>query len=432
MPYDFAQRIPEIAVKDRHCGYGKSSDLIKSLSADRSYLIVLPLNTEVKRFMDRAPKDVVLIEPISTNDEDPDKRSMATHGRKRDHLRELLLGGHSIVTTHALFSDIAYLAQDGLLLGYDVMVDEVLSVAHSVTQEVMTGGAKGKGVSMQSWKGLYLDEGFASVDDKTGLVSPTDKWERKQDLPELSNTLFGMAKAQSLFAVGDNVLVWELPPILLKAVGSLTIYTFLAEGSLMAGFMRRNGIDFTHDRDLVSERKFREKAKRLLDVRDMHSINRLKFSYTGQQTMTKADHKKVSGALKNTRERLMRGVPKENIMITSAKSMWSTPAGKPGPFAIGSRLFEDTNWVPNTTRGTNNYRHCSHLIYLWDQHLNPRIAEFLGVDSQRHRDMYAVSELIQWVYRSRVRDGQPITLYLPSSRMRKLLQRWLDGDLELG
>jgi len=157
----------------------------------------------------------------------------------------------------------------------------------------------------------------------------------------------------------------------------------------------------------------------------------LKFSYTGQQTMTKADHKKVSGALKNTRERLMRGVPKENIMITSAKSMWSTPAGKPGPFAIGSRLFENTNWVPNMTRGTNDYRHCSHLIYLWDQNLNPRIAEFLGVDSQRHRDMYAISELIQWVYRSRVRDGQPITLYLPSSRMRKLLQRWLDGDLEL-
>lgn len=430
MPYDFAQRIPEIAIKDRHCGYGKSSDLIKSLSTDRSYLIVLPLKTEVKRFIDRAPKDVVLVEPISTNDEDPAKRSMATHARKRDHLRELLLGGHSIVTTHALFTDIAYLAQDGLLLGYDVVVDEVLSVAHSVTQEVMTGGANG--VSMRSWQALYIDEEFATIAPDTGMVIPTEKWERKQDLPELSNTLFSMAKAQSLFAVCDNVLVWELPPILLKAVGSLTIYTFLAEGSLMAGFMRRNKIDFTHDRDLVSERKFREKAKRLIDVRDMHSINRLKFSYTGQQTMTKADHKKVSGALKNTRERLMRGVPKENIMITSAKSMWSTPAGKPGPFAIGSRLFEDTNWVPNTTRGTNNYRHCSHLIYLWDQHLNPRIAEFLGVGSQRHRDIYAISELIQWVYRSRVRDGQPITLYLPSSRMRKLLQRWLDGDLELG
>jgi len=429
MPYDFTQRTPEITIKDRHCGYGKSTDLIASLSPDRSYLIVLPLNTEVERFKDHAPKDVVLVEPISTNDEDPAKRSMASHNRKRDHLRELLIGGHSIVTTHALFTDIAYLAQDGLLLGYDVMVDEVLSVAHSVTQEVMTGGAEG--VSMQSWKGLYIEHGFATVDPNTGMVHPTEEWERKQDLPELSNTLFSMAKAQSLFAVGDNVLVWELPPILLKAVGSLTIYTFLAEGSLMAGFMRRNGIDFTHDRDLVSERKFREEAKRLIEVRDIPSINRLKFSFTGQQTMTKADHKKVSGALKNTRERLLRGVPMENLMITSAKNMWSTPTGRPGPFAVGSRMFDGPNWVPNTTRGTNRYRHCSHLIYLWDQNLNPRIAEFLGVDSQRHRDMYAISELIQWVYRSRARDGQPIILWMPSGRMRKLFQRWLDGDLEL-
>jgi len=94
-------------------------------------------------------------------------------------------------------------------------------------------------------------------------------------------------------------------------------------------------------------------------------------------------------------------------------------------------MFDGTHWVPNTTRGTNRYRHCSHLIYLWDQNLNPRVAEFLGADTQSHRDMYAVSELIQWVYRSRVRDGEPIILWMPSGRMRRLLQRWLDGELEL-
>lgn len=428
MPFDFTKRTPEVTIKDRHCGYGKSTEMIDSLSPDRSYLIVVPLNSEVRRFIDKAPRDVNLVEPVSTRDEDPSKRATATHDRKRDHLRELLEGGHSIVTTHALFTDIAYLAHGGLLLGYDVLVDEVLSVAHSVTQEVMNSG---KGVSIQSWKGLYIEHGFATVDPDTGMVHPTDEWERKQHLPELSDTLFNMAKAESLFAVGDNVLVWELPPILLKAVGSLTIYTFLAEGSLMAGFMRRNGINFTHDRDPKSERQFREKAKRLIEVRDIPSVNRLKLSYSSQQRMTKADHKKVSGALKRIRERLLRGVPMENVMITSGKDMWFTSNGRPGPFATGSRLFESTNWVPNTTRGTNDYRHCTHLIYLWDQNLNPRIAEFLGVDSQRHRDMYAISELIQWVYRSQVRDGQPIILYLPSGRMRKLLQRWLDGDLEL-
>jgi len=422
MPFDFTKRSPTVTIKDRHCGYGKSTDLIAGLLPDRSYLIVLPLRSEVARFIQAAPID--LVEPVTTEEG-------GVHQRKRDHLRELLTGGHSIVTTHALFTDIAYLAKEGLLLGYDVMIDEVLSVAHSVTQEVLTPSAKANGVTIASWRGLYLDHGFARVDEATGMVHPTDEWERKQHLPELSANLFHMAKAESLFAIGDNVLVWELPPILLKAVGSLTVYTFLAEGSLMAGFMRRNGIDFIHDRDLASEREFRETAKRLIEVRDMPSINSLRFSYSGQQSMPKASHKKVSMALKNTRERLLRGIPKDNIMITSAKDLWSTHQGSPGPIAVESRMYDDTHWVPNTTRGTNDYRHCSHLFYLWDQHLNPRIAEFLGVDGQHNRDMYAVSELIQWVYRSRVRDGLPIVLWMPSGRMRKLLQRWLDGELEV-
>ena len=419
MPFDFSRTTTPVTIRDRHCGYGKSTDLIASLRADRSYLIVLPLQTEIDRFIQEAPID--LVEP---SDEGP-------HRRKRDHLRELLIGGYSIVTTHALFTDVAYLAQQGLLLGYDVIVDEVLNVAQCVTQEVLTPGAKANGVTLQSWKGLYLDHGFANVDPKTGMVSPTEEWERKQDLPELSKPLFGMAKAESLFSVRDNVLVWELPTVLLKAVGSLTVLTFLAEGSLMASFMRRNGIDFGHDRDLSSEQRFREKAKRLIEVRDMPSINKLRFSYSGQQSMSKDNQKSVAMALKKTRERLMHGIDKDQVMITCAKSMWYKPNGRPGPFAAQSRMFEGTHWVPNTTRGTNRYRHCSHLFYLWDQNLNPRVAEFLGADTQHHRDMYAVSELIQWVYRSRVRDGQPIVLFMPSGRMRKLLQRWLDGDIGL-
>jgi hypothetical protein len=43
------------------------------------------------------------------------------------------------------------------------------------------------------------------------------------------------------------------------------------------------------------------------------------------------------------------------------------------------------------------------------------------------RDAYALACLIQWVWRSRIRDGESIKLYLPSTRMRKLFTEWLDG-----
>jgi len=38
---------------------------------------------------------------------------------------------------------------------------------------------------------------------------------------------------------------------------------------------------------------------------------------------------------------------------------------------------------------------------------------------------YALTELIQWVWRSRIRKGEPITVYLPSMRMRRLFEEWL-------
>ena len=87
------------------------------------------------------------------------------------------------------------------------------------------------------------------------------------------------------------------------------------------------------------------------------------------------------------------------------------------------------HWLPNTTRGTNDYAHASVCIYLYDQHINPCIRRWLGMMDQAANDLFASAELIQWVYRSRVRRGLPITLYLPSKRMRTLLLDWLRDEV---
>ena len=93
-----------------------------------------------------------------------------------------------------------------------------------------------------------------------------------------------------------------------------------------------------------------------------------------------------------------------------------------GPFASGSKLFQGANWVPKINRGTNDYAHCSHLIYLYDQYMNPYVARWLEDNTRAFDEAYAITELTQWLWRSRVRKGQPITLYLPSPRMRQLME----------
>jgi hypothetical protein len=42
-----------------------------------------------------------------------------------------------------------------------------------------------------------------------------------------------------------------------------------------------------------------------------------------------------------------------------------------------------------------------------------------------NQDDWALSELIQWVWRSAIRNGKPITLFIPSGRMRTLFKNWL-------
>ena len=50
-----------------------------------------------------------------------------------------------------------------------------------------------------------------------------------------------------------------------------------------------------------------------------------------------------------------------------------------------------------------------------------------------NKDFYALSILLQWIWRSRIRnikdtpEQRKIDLYLPSSRMKRLLLEWLDN-----
>ncbi|WP_218588272.1 hypothetical protein, partial [Loktanella atrilutea] len=131
-----------------------------------------------------------------------------------------------------------------------------------------------------------------------------------------------------------------------------------------------------------------------------------------------------------------------------------------GPIAKHSRLFGNAfreydkegfpgDWgttgakfVPNTTRGVNDYIACATAIYLYDQHPNPSITLFLGMPKGsaaegEFADAYALSELVQWLFRSRIRCGgmngtghytgprKSATIYIPSARMRNLLVNWL-------
>ncbi len=91
-----------VRIIDRPCGYGKTTLLLSSFKEDRKYLVVVPTLDEVQRVIQGAK--VPFVEP-ETNSE---------HSTKRQSLEALLCQGANVVTTHALYVDVAILARRGL------------------------------------------------------------------------------------------------------------------------------------------------------------------------------------------------------------------------------------------------------------------------------------------------------------------------------
>ena len=411
-----------IKIEDYPCGSGKTTRMIENFKEGQKYLVILPLLSEINRVIE-ASNDVEFVQP-------DDKK-----GTKTDSLESHLLLGKNIATTHEMYERLVPMIRDGLLDDYDIIIDEVPKVVEMVTSKSKT--------SIQEF---YLNAGYLDVDARTGLVRPTMKWRQNRD--EVSDTLspkiLAYAETGCLYLQEGKMFIWALPQSILTSGISVTVMTYKSEGSMLLAYLRKLGLPYAVSNDNSSEEDFREKAAKLITIEDIPALSKTNFSHTGQvKGMSSSSYAaKVARSLKNLKERKLVGIDINNILLTSMKDAWIKAANdnnrdakdrdetpkknsKPGVFAKGSRM-KDVNWIANTTRGTNDYMHCSHLIYLYDQNINPFLARWLGDSSQAFKDAYALTELIQWVWRSRIRKGEPITLYLPSPRMRRLFEEWLN------
>jgi hypothetical protein len=66
------------------------------------------------------------------------------------------------------------------------------------------------------------------------------------------------------------------------------------------------------------------------------------------------------------------------------------------------------------------------MAYLCNWFYHPVIKGYFQDRGIRvNEEAYALSSMIQWIWRSQIRRGDPITLFVPSERMRGLLKQWL-------
>lgn len=126
-------------------------------------------------------------------------------------------------------------------------------------------------------------------------------------------------------------------------------------------------------------------------------------------------------------KRAMYNVLRNKFKAKPSDVIWSTFADyvdKINP----SRYPAESCYVACNCRGLNEYGNRHYMAYMLDVNYHSMVTSWL---TQRNipfdNDTYALSTLLQWIFRSAIRNGEDVWIYLPSQRMRELLMAWLEG-----
>lgn len=89
-------------------------------------------------------------------------------------------------------------------------------------------------------------------------------------------------------------------------------------------------------------------------------------------------------------------------------------------------------FAPMNARATNSYRQTTNIAYPINRFMRTGVKNFFVMNGiEVDEDKWALSEMIQFLFRSALRNGQEINVYVPSIRMRNLLKKWIkDNPLE--
>lgn len=395
-------------------GSGKSTWAINYINAntDKKFLCIVPLLDECERFKENTTIDII----------DPD-----SWGSKWKHFRWLVENEQNIVTTHAL---IQKMDLDMLELlkskDYTLMIDECLDVL--LPYKISKDDVK-----------IIFNEGLVSIDEDGFLMWNDDRKPYRGAFNEIKRlcsfrSLMGFKKDNSDELA--RILMWNFPVDFFKCFEESYIFTYMWEGSIQKSYFDIHGIQyekymFDRKRELIVHDKMLEYEKRRKVV-DLINIYEGKFNNIGMK-IGKANplskswyedkrkkNKLIFNQLKSNTENYFRTITKTD----SDKNMYTV--FKPYCKFVKGKGYS-RGFVSCNARGTNNFKNKQSLAYLINFFMQPDIKQFVEhYQIEFDEDLFALSTLLQWIWRSQIREGKPINLYIPSERMRSLLEMWIE------
>lgn len=419
-----------IHVLDAMCGSGKSTAVINWMNNNpqKKYLYVSPLLTESEERIPYSCAHLDFIYPVTSS-----TRS------KGEHLLELLRDGRNVSCTHEMFKlmtrEHTKAVSDG---GYTVVIDEEVDMitSHSPYRKEDIIYLEDMGIA-------HIDEdnlGRLSLESGEGVsIMKGAYYRRLYDLVDM-----GMVYCRSDRGSRGTVVL-QLPVELLTSSKEVILLTYMFEGSVMRKFLSLLNIDVKYINKcsnlsmplLKGSEEIIKEARGLINLRptpNESSISRMPLTYNFYANIaTKKDYETISKTIFNAFH--YSGRKAEETIVTAPEFTFrgtnlvrgSNGRAIPKYRKISHPRLPKDLYLYSKCRATNEYSNKSVAIHAYNRYIQANLQgyfkEYTGevLDS----DMYALSELVQWVWRTRVRKGEPIDLYILSSRMKGLFEEWL-------
>lgn len=407
-----------IIIIDAIMGAGKTTNLIAHMEknqAEERYIYITPYLSELERVQNKLPFI---------------KTPRAVNGKKLEHFKNLILAGESVCTTHALLSRFDLPTQDAIEIGsYNLILDEVADVVHPFT------------FGSESDKKTFFED-LGGIDDEGYLY-----WDKeKNPVEEYTGRYYDimvLCENKNLVQISNNLYCWELPIAIFNKFEKVYILTYLFNGSYQKSYFDSFGVSYEYmsisNGNLVPyvETSQEEKAlwAELITIVDNDKLNKIgEPSYSLSSTWYKKNIKQ-SGAKTVYQKVLVQHLEnyfKNVIKGKSAVNMWST--FKPYQSRLRGSGFTK-GFVSFNARATNDFIEKENLAFLLNIYPHTSMTLYFNQNNLViDNDEFALAILLQWIWRSRIRkfdalnEDRKINLYIPSLRMRNLLQSWLGID----
>lgn len=395
-------------IVDEIMGSGKSSaaiNYINSSHPSKKFLVITPYLDEIKRYKKMCAKKHF-------------KEPLYNGGTKLDNLRELLKNGDNIVSTHSLFHRFDHdLVSTCETLGYTLIMDEVTDVIEEYP------------ITPDDIKNLLNN--YCILEEQTGrLIWREDAQEYEGKFSEIKN----MCNAGSVVLARHHMLLWLFPAEVFKAFEEVYILTYMFDSQIQRYYYDYSGIKYKYlsvSGTTLETYSFSEASPitKLINYADLiHILDHEKLNTIGNDKFALSKSWYISNSKTAVMKKLKNNVINyfHNIVDASSKDvLWTTY--KDYQSQVAGKGYTK-GFLPINARATNLYKERKYLCYLVNIYFNPMIKGFFqdrNIDV--NEDGYALSEMLQWIWRSAIRDGNEIWIYIPSSRMRKLLQNWIDN-----